>query len=138
MVLLIHKQLFSASKKYIYFMNNLNPTNYMFLFRLIYHLRNERINSDIYTRQAKGFEKEFKINKFVQLFENFLSTNRTINHTVEKSLTDTPENSSLHPDETVDETISNQRQNMKEIYNKKHRKSLSLIKIQMRHLNSHS
>lgn len=31
-----------------------------------------------------------------------------------KSLTDTPENSSLHPDETVDEIISNQRQNIDE------------------------
>ncbi|XP_062600986.1 uncharacterized protein LOC134262628 [Saccostrea cucullata] len=49
------EQLFSSCKKDIYFMNNLSPTNHLFVFRLICHLRNQKKNSLVKKRQLEVF-----------------------------------------------------------------------------------
>lgn len=49
------EQLFSSSKRDLYFLNNMSPTNHLFVFRLICHLRNQRKNSLVNKRQQEVF-----------------------------------------------------------------------------------
>ena len=65
------EQLFSSSKKDIYFLNNMLPTNHLFLFRLIYHLRNEKKNSQFYSKHLKMFGN-LQRNQYGQLSQTSL------------------------------------------------------------------
>lgn len=49
------EQLFSSCKKDLYFINNLSPTNHVFVFRLICHLRNKKKNFLVNKRQLEVF-----------------------------------------------------------------------------------
>lgn len=65
------EQLFSSSKRDIYFINNYCPTNHLFLFRLICHLRNENKNSEQLRKQNTCFNDSITLNEFGQLCQKF-------------------------------------------------------------------
>lgn len=65
------EQLFSSSKRDVYFLNNFTAGNHMFLFRLIYHLRNTSSNKLIRERQEKSFGESLNLSKFGQLSQKF-------------------------------------------------------------------
>lgn len=68
------EQLFSSCKKDLYFMNNLSPTNHLFVFRLICHLRNQKKNTLMYKRQSNVFDI-LERNEFGQVCGGFTDVN---------------------------------------------------------------
>ena len=61
------EQLFSTSKRDIYFINSYSPTKHLFVFRLMCHLRNEAKNSLQIQRHFKCFGDCIEVNEFGQL-----------------------------------------------------------------------
>ena len=82
------EQTFSSCKKDIYFLNNLTPTNHMFVVRLIFHLRNKQKNNDKFKQQSSIF-KSLSTNDLGQITENY---NSAINIKNLKNTTNPKEN----------------------------------------------
>ena len=66
------EQLFSTFKKDLYFLNNMTPVVHLFIFRLLCHLKNENINSNLRTYHEKEFGNSLGENYLGQLCEQSL------------------------------------------------------------------
>lgn len=71
------EQLFNSSKRDIYFLNNMLPLHHLFVFRLLYHLRNIKLNSKLESRMKIEFPKGLDFNRYGQLKEMYLDINNT-------------------------------------------------------------
>lgn len=68
------EQLFNASKRDIYFLNNMSALRHLFLFRLIYHLRNNKLNKELRRKLDAEFHGNLIFNNLGQVRQTYLNS----------------------------------------------------------------
>ena len=75
------EQLFSSTKRDLYFLNNMSPANHVFMTRLLFDLRIKKANKDVYLKQQIAFDHHICLNQFGRVFSRLIYLTKDIEGT---------------------------------------------------------